>query len=186
MEGAGQPFAALQRALSTLSGVGGSASAETVSATGRVLVAAHSSKVAGRPASSRSASAGGQPFSRRQRARISFVDDTNEIDCYLTWPLLMYRRCTIHCRRSVASAHLPEIASCRSAMGSAFYTFRKSLLSPKARDVTYRQRKCLRVLACGTFGADLNCSESEGVRLGCRRQMARARWKAGLGRLAGR
>src|SRR5215471_18918044 len=32
-------------------------------------------------------------------------------------------------------------------------------------------------------GADLNCSESEGVRLGYRRQMARARWKAGLGAL---
>src|SRR5262245_35037071 len=41
-----------------------------------------------------------------------------------------------------------------------FYTFRKSLLLPKPRDVTYRQRKCLSVLACDAFGADLNCSES--------------------------
>src|SRR6516164_2658041 len=36
------------------------------------------------------------------------------------------------------------------------------------------------------FGADLNCSESEGVRLGCRRQMARARWKAGNALAAGK
>src|SRR5262249_61555021 len=41
-----------------------------------------------------------------------------------------------------------------------FYTFRKSLLLPKPRDVTYRQRKCLSVLACDAFGANLNCSES--------------------------
>src|SRR5262249_16422894 len=41
-----------------------------------------------------------------------------------------------------------------------FYTFQKSSLLPKARDVTYRQRKCLSVLACDAFGADLNCSES--------------------------
>src|SRR5215831_20695961 len=40
------------------------------------------------------------------------------------------------------------------------YTFRKSLLVPKPRDVTYRQCKCLSVLVCDAFGADLNCSES--------------------------
>jgi hypothetical protein len=62
-----------------------------------------------------------------------------------------------------------------SMCGPVVYTFRKSLLLPMLRDVTYRQRKCLCMLACGTFGADLNCSESEGVRLSCRRQMARAR-----------
>jgi len=42
----------------------------------------------------------------------------------------------------------------------AIYTFRKSPLSPIARDVTYRQRKSLCILACGTFGVDLNRSES--------------------------
>src|SRR5262249_58451860 len=36
----------------------------------------------------------------------------------------------------------------------------KALLLPKPRDVTYRQRKCLSVLACDAFGVDLNCSES--------------------------
>src|SRR5262249_11911104 len=52
---------------------------------------------------------------------------------------------------------LPEILAV-----SVVYTFRKSLLLPKPRDVTYRQRKCLSVLACDAFGADLNRSESEG------------------------
>jgi len=47
-----------------------------------------------------------------------------------------------------------------NSSGPVFYTFRKSLLLPKARDVTYRQRKCLSMLACDAFGADLNCSES--------------------------
>src|SRR5262245_25632798 len=45
-----------------------------------------------------------------------------------------------------------------------FYTFRKSLLLPKPRDVTYRQRKCLSVLACDAFGADLDRSESGAAR----------------------
>src|SRR5262249_55289112 len=40
------------------------------------------------------------------------------------------------------------------------YTFRKSLLSSNARDETYRQRKCLSVLACDAFGVNLKCSES--------------------------
>src|SRR5262245_15848581 len=43
--------------------------------------------------------------------------------------------------------------------GPVFYTFRKSLLLSKPRDVAYRQRKCLGMLACGTFGVDLKCSE---------------------------
>jgi hypothetical protein len=47
------------------------------------------------------------------------------------------------------------------ALSRFFYTFRKSPLLPKARDVAYRQRKCLSVLAWGTFGVDLNRSESE-------------------------
>src|SRR5262249_7913816 len=50
---------------------------------------AHSSKVGGRPASSRSASASGHPFSRMQRARISLVEDTNETDLQSVWPLRM-------------------------------------------------------------------------------------------------
>src|SRR5215813_12578037 len=56
-----------------------------------------------------------------------------------------------------------------NSSGPVFYTFRKSHLLPNPRDVTYRQRKCLSVLAWGTFGADLNCSESSrGSGLGAR------------------
>src|SRR5262249_38569153 len=81
-------------------------------------VLAHSLKVGGKSANSRAASAGGHPFSRRQRARTSLVEDTNETDCHLISPLCRYWRCTIHWSRSAASAHLPEIANCRSAMGA--------------------------------------------------------------------
>src|SRR6516165_9573596 len=77
---------------------------------------AHSSKVDGRPASNRSAPAGGHPFSRRQRARMSFVELTNETDFQSIWPLRMAWRCTIHCSLSAASAHLPETANCVSAI----------------------------------------------------------------------
>src|SRR5262249_13169037 len=110
---------------------------------------AHSSKVEGRPASSRSASPGGHPPSRRQRARMSLVELTNEIDRHAGRPLCRYWRCTIHCTPSLASAHLLETANCLSAMGGLiFYTFRKSLLLPKPRDVTYRvqvlERACVR------------------------------------------
>src|SRR5262249_21254151 len=73
---------------------------------------AHSSKVEGKAASSRSASAAEQPFSRMQRTSTSRVELTNETDCH-RWPA---RRCSIHCRLSAASAHRPEIANCRSLM----------------------------------------------------------------------
>src|SRR5215831_9042300 len=73
---------------------------------------AHSSKVEGKAADSRSASAGGQPFSRMQRTSTSRVELTNETDRHC-WPA---RRCSIHCRLSAASVHRPEIANCRSLM----------------------------------------------------------------------
>src|SRR5262249_20226783 len=79
---------------------------------------AHSSKVAAKSASSRSASAGGTPFSRMQWASTSLVEATNEIDGQTGRPLLKYRRCSIHCRPSLANPHLPETANCRSAMTS--------------------------------------------------------------------
>jgi hypothetical protein len=71
---------------------------------------------AGRPAA---APAGGQPFSRIQRASTSLVEATNETECQSTRPLCMRCRCSIHCKRSAASAHLPETANCLSGMGCA-------------------------------------------------------------------
>jgi hypothetical protein len=73
------------------------------------------------------------------------------------------------CRRArpgIAMAAITKRASAassaRASIGPVFYTFGKSPLLPKSRDVTYRQCKCLSVLACGTFGVDLNRSESRG------------------------
>jgi hypothetical protein len=64
------------------------------------------------------------------------------------------------CRNSISIRPISVAARCRaSASGSVerphsgFYTFRKSSLSPKARDVTYRQCKSLRILAgCSSAG----------------------------------
>ena len=100
--------------LSASNGAGGYSATAAVSRTASTRFFVHSSKVAGRPASSRSASAGGQPFSRKQRARMSLVEATNEIERQAGWPLLRYWRWTIHCNLSAANAHLPEIANCRS------------------------------------------------------------------------
>ena len=60
----------------------------------------HSSKVAGRPSSSRCASSGGVPLSRMQRARISLVERTNDTGCVF--------RIKIHCKGSLASDQSPE------------------------------------------------------------------------------
>src|SRR6516225_11956742 len=93
-------------------GVDTGSATETVSTFAWARFSAHSLKVDGRPASSRSASAGGHPFSCMQRVRMSLVEDTNETECQAIRPLFMVRRCSIHCKLSAASAHLPEITNC--------------------------------------------------------------------------
>jgi hypothetical protein len=68
----------------------------------------------------------------------------------------MARRCC----NSARAALRDRRGTSRASIGPVVYTFRKSLLSSNARDVTYRQRKCLGMLACDAFGVDLNRSES--------------------------
>jgi hypothetical protein len=64
--------------------------------------------------------------------------------------------CPASCQTNARSGE----RSAGNSSGPVIYTSRKSLLLPKPRDVTYRQRKSLCILACGTFGADLKSSES--------------------------
>jgi len=86
------------------------------------------------------------------------------------------------CRRArpgIAMAAITKRASAassaRASIGPVFYTFAKSPLLPKSRDVTYRQCKCLSVLACDAFGADLNRSESRLALHGLKSEMGQTR-----------
>src|SRR6516165_12556548 len=84
------------------------------SATGEGLTTFGGEKLSPSPAKSFLASSGGVPFSRMQRARISFVERTKETDSHTGFPVrrsVPTRRRRIHWRRSVVTDQLPEMAS---------------------------------------------------------------------------